>query len=87
MNALIASLILSLAPQGQAPDLSKRISFIGVAMPAKTLVANLGAVAEMKLEVSAQTAAETLVVHVTDVTVKDVLDKIALAVDGEWKSE
>ena len=87
MNVILATLAIALAPQGQAPDLSKKISFVGVAMPAKTLVANLGAVCELKLDVSAQTAPETLVVHVTNVSVKDVLDKIAIAVDGEWKSE
>lgn len=87
MNVLLASLALAFAPQGQSPDLSKKISFHGVAMPAKILVANLAAVAEMNLQVSPQTASETLVVYVNDVTVKEVLDRVALAVDGEWKSE
>jgi len=87
MNVLLASLAIALAPQGQAPDLSKKISFESVAMPAKRLVADLGKAAGLTLDVSAQTAGETLVVKVTDVTVKDVLDRIALALDGEWKTE
>ena len=87
MNALIASLILSLAHQGQATDLSKKITFESVAMPAKRLIADLGKAAGLTLDVSAQTASETLVVKVIDVPVKDVLDRIALAVGGEWKTE
>lgn len=74
-------------PQSGGPDLSKKITFESVAMPAKPLLAKLGKIVGANLETSMQTAGDVLVVRFQNVTAKEALDKIALAINGEWKPE
>jgi hypothetical protein len=86
MNPLLAAVILSLS-QGQTPDLSKKVSFESVAMPAARLVADLGKATGLNLDVSQQTGGEIVLVRVAETPVKDVMDRLAQVVDGEWVTE
>ena len=86
MNALLASLLI-VSPLAQAPDLSKKISFERVAMPAKRLVQELGQTLGLNLDTSAQVAPDVLVVRFEGVSGQEALDRIALAINGEWQDE
>lgn len=88
MNSILVAFAVILAPAGgQTPDLSKKISFERVAMPAKRMLAELSQSAGITLDTSPQTAHDVLVVRFQDISVQEALDRIALAVNGEWKDE
>ena len=92
MYAILAVAAFVLAPQTPAPqtggpDLSKKITFESVAMPAKPLLAKLGKVVGATLETSMQTAGDVLAVRFQNVPAKEALDRIALSINGEWKQE
>lgn len=86
MHALLASLLL-LSPASQAPDLSKKITFDRVAMPAKRLVQELGQSLGLPLDTSPQVAPDVLVVRFEGVTGQEALDRIASTVNGVWQEE
>lgn len=87
MNALILGLALLSNPFHQDPDLTKKVTFERVAMPAKRLLAELGPILGLNLETSPQTAGDTLVVRFQSVPAQEILDRLALAVNGEWEDK
>lgn len=87
MNSLLATLVLLTTPSAPSQDLSRPITFERVAMPAKRLVQEFGAAAQLQLDVSPQVAPDVLVVRFANVPVQTALDRIAEAANGEWKDE
>jgi hypothetical protein len=70
-----------------AQDLSKRISFSAPAGPAKDVVAELEKLAGFPLMTSTRTLNDILLVHVEDVPLGQVMDRIAAAAGARWEAE
>jgi hypothetical protein len=86
MTTLIAALLLtSLALQ--EPDLSRKVDFEALAMPASRLVGELGSKVGLKLATSSQTAPDVVVLRATQTPVQEILDRVAEVVGGEWSKE
>lgn len=87
MNPVLLFAVVALGQDPPAQDLAKSITFSSLAAPAQRLVSDLGAKAGLKLDVSPQVAPDVLFVQASEVKLKDLLERIAQAVNGEWATE
>ncbi len=84
LSALLAA---QQTPTTQEPDLTKKVNYEANALPARRSVQELGAKAGVSLDVSQQMYSPVLVLRLTDVPLKDAMDRIAAATSGEWLKE
>src|SRR5471030_2523469 len=75
--------LVALTSFGQ--DLNKRISFSAPASRAVVLFPDLGKQIGLDLKTIAQTEDEVLLIRAHDVTIKELLDRIAKAANAEWR--
>src|SRR5690349_18513079 len=86
MSRLTLGLFLGcLLTAASAQDLAKKITFACPAAPAKSLLRDLTAATGVPMDAAPTTANDVLVVKVKDVTVDQLMKRIAQAVDGEWR--
>lgn len=77
---------MAFARMPQAPGGDARVRYENAGANAKTVLADISALAHMRLEAAPETAAEILCVSFTDDPIQDVMNRLAWAVDGKWKS-
>jgi hypothetical protein len=77
----------ALAATAFAQDFDKKISFESTGGTAKQVLKDIGKAAGLTLETAPQTANEVLVIRVKDVTVGDLMKKIAQVTSGVWQQE
>lgn len=87
MKTLLAITLLASCALASCQDLSQKVTYVGPAAPAKTLLERLGAQTGVLLGTTPQTGGEVLVVHATDVPLSELLKRIAEATAAEWKEE
>lgn len=78
-------LALSVLAQPAGPDLSKKISIEIPAMPVDNAVRMIAEQSQTKLEVNPTAADAVVIVKVEDVTLKELLDRIAAVSSNEWR--
>lgn len=86
LTAIAFITVASLQSPAQAA-LTKKISYTSVAAPAKKVIEELADRTGVKLIVSPKTSGDVLAIQVHDVTVRDLMDKIAATIHGEWSPE
>ena len=79
--------LLSISLSAGAQDLSQKVTFEAAGVPAKRMLAELGAQTKVQLETAPQTAAEVLVVRAKDVPLSNLMAQIAKATTGVWRQE
>ena len=88
LNKPIAVLALGAAAlMSAAQDTSQKVSFSAPAGIAKNLLPELSKAAGVNFLTSPQTAGEVLLIDVKDVTLKDLMERIAKVAAAEWKQE
>jgi hypothetical protein len=70
-----------------AQDLNKQLTYSTVAVPTARAVEEIAKFSGAKLEVSPSQNRDVLVIKVKDVTVRQLMDQIAVATSGEWKED
>lgn len=76
---------LSLQTEGQ--DLDKKVTYSTVAVPTGRAVQEIAKLTGVKLDVSPSQNRDILVIHVTDVPLRKLMDQIATATTGEWRQD
>lgn len=84
------TLIAALATVGClsfAQDMSAKINFKAPAAPAKRVFEELSKVAGVSMTAAGPVGDDVLLLNLSDVTVTDTMDKIAAALNAEWRKE
>src|SRR5688572_26102838 len=87
MKPRLIAIALGMAALAAPQDFTQKITLETAAMPAKKLLAELSKLANYPFETSTLTANEVLLVRVKDVTLGDLVKKIAEASGCEWAKE
>ncbi|AIE87893.1 hypothetical protein [Fimbriimonas ginsengisoli] len=84
MRRFAFALLLGLGSIAFAQDAGTKVTFTGRAARVETILAGLSQASGVKLSASAQTADEILIVSAKDVSLSDLMARIATATSGEW---
>jgi hypothetical protein len=87
MRCFVVASFLTLACLSAGQDTSVHVTYNTRAARASQIVKELGALAKVDLEVSAQTENEVLVISASDVPLSALMARIASVTSGEWKQE
>jgi hypothetical protein len=83
--AAFVSALLLLQNLSQAPDLSAKVAYETVAAPAARVVKELSEKTGIRLEVSASAGNPVLVLRLSEVPLKEAMDRIATVCSAQWQ--
>lgn len=87
MNTVLLASLALVAPLGRAQDVSQKVTFSAPPGRASVLLKKLGEQTGTLLETSNQTKDEVLLLNFKDVSLKEVMDRIATVANADWRTE